>query len=318
MSHALESMFSGQNASPWHGLGHVVEGSPSIEEGIVLAGLDWKVETHPIFLADGRQAPGKAVIRETDKSILGVVGPRFEPLQNAEAFSWFQPFIESGQAKLATAGSLHKGKRVWVLAELNRPAAEIADGDVVKKFLLLSNSHDGSLAVRVGFTPIRVVCQNTLSMAHSNQGSSLLRLRHTKSLVQTLAEVRDVIDAANQAFEATAEQYRALARSKVVNREDLRKYVKQVLKLTEDKEGKLTSRSAETLAAVMSNFDSGRGNNLPSVRGTWWAAYNAVTEHLSWGRGRTKEARLDSLWFGDSARVNREALEQASAFALAV
>ena len=94
--------------------------------------------------------------------MLGIVGPRFAVLQNKDAFGWFQPFLDAKEAALHTAGSLRGGSRIWVLAKLNRDPLVIAAGDEVEKFILLSHGHDGRLAVRGGFTPIRVVCQNTL------------------------------------------------------------------------------------------------------------------------------------------------------------
>src|SRR4029077_9278151 len=131
---------------------------------------------------------------------------------NKDAFHWFQPFLDAREAALHTAGSLRQGSRIWVLAKLHRHPLVVAPGDEVEKFILLSHGHDGSLAVRVGFTPIRVVCQNTLSMAHGCDASRLIRVKHTREVVENLAPVRAVMDVAHAEFEATAEQYRRLAR----------------------------------------------------------------------------------------------------------
>src|SRR5208283_4710816 len=128
-----------------------------------------------------------------------------------------------------------QGSRVFVLAKLNRDPLVIAEGDVIEKFILLSHGHDGSLAVRVGLTPIRVVCQNTLSMAHGSAASKLIRFKHTKDMHQNLENIRGIINVANREFEATAEQYRLLAR-KSINQADLKKYVERVLKVEEGKE----------------------------------------------------------------------------------
>jgi phage/plasmid-like protein (TIGR03299 family) len=312
MAHRVESMFSVKE-TPWHRLGQVIQKAPTVDAGIGLAGLDWEVETRPLFVADGREVTHKAVVRTSDDSILGVVGPKWKPLQNREAFDWFQPFLDSGAARLTTAGSLCEGRRVWVMAEVGDPLT-VVKGDEVRRFVLLSNSHDGSAAVRVGFTPIRVVCANTLAMAESKgAGSQLLRLRHTKGLKDVLARVREVMDLANSEFEATAEQYKRLAASKVVNRNDLREYVKRVLLLTEDpkKPGDLSAKSQDTYAAVLEGFDSGKGTDNKKVRGTWWAAYNAVTEYLSYTRGKSQDGRLDSLWFGEGFKINEDALDVA-------
>jgi hypothetical protein len=130
-----------------------------------------------------------------------------------------------------------------------------------------------------------------------------------------MPDVRGIIDTANQTFKATVEQWRRLAATKIVNRADLRKYVVQVLDLTEDDKGQLTTRSANTLAAVLENAVAGKGNANPAIVGTWWAALNGVTEYLAYNRGRTDDTRLNSLWFGDSAAVNQRALETAIAMA---
>jgi phage/plasmid-like protein (TIGR03299 family) len=317
MAHELEiingraSMFSVKE-TPWHRLGVVVQEAPSAADAIKLAGLDWPVELRPLYLSDGRKVEANAVVRTTDNAILGHhVGTSFKPLQNAEAFAWFDPFIQSGECSFETAGSLRSGSRVWILAQLNRTPLEVAPGDTVRKFLLLSHSHDGTLAVRIGLTPIRVVCANTLALAHNSEASQMIRIRHTSGMHAALENVWEIVNTANAAFEATAEQYRKLANTKIVNRVDLRKYVIKVLKLTEQKDGTLTARSANTLAAVMENVYAGRGQSLESIRGTWWSAYNGVTEYLSHQRGRSDDTRLNAAWFGESVNLNATALETA-------
>jgi phage/plasmid-like protein (TIGR03299 family) len=195
-----------------------------------------------------------------------------------------------------------------VLAKLHRDPSVIAPGDEVEKYLLLSHGHDGSLAVRCGFSPVRVVCANTLAMAHGSDASRLIRVKHTKDIHENLANVREVMDLANQEFEATAEQYRRLAR-KSVNQADLRKYVRRVLKVEDDKEA--SSRLKNLMEEIVGLAEAGRGNDLTSVRGTLWTAYNGVSEWLTYQRGRSGDNRLNSLWFGGGALTNRLALEVA-------
>jgi phage/plasmid-like protein (TIGR03299 family) len=298
-------------ATPWHGLGMPLEEAdlhdwPSVCQK---SGLDWSVELVPLQTADTQaKVESKAVRRTSDGRILGVVGPRYTVLQNRDAFTWFEPFLDAREAALHTAGSLRQGSRVWVLAKLNRSPLVIAPGDEVEKFILLSHGHDGSLAVRVGFTPIRVVCSNTLAMAHGSDASKLIRLKDTKDIHENLANIREVMDLAHQEFEATAEQYRLLAR-KSINQDDLRKYLRKVLGVKDDEEP--STRMSNTIAEIIGLAESGKGNNLPSVSGTYWTAYNGVAEWLSYQRGRTQENRLNSLWFGDSAALNKHALETA-------
>jgi phage/plasmid-like protein (TIGR03299 family) len=295
-------------ALPWHRLGTALEEAdlydwPSASKK---AGLDWEVELVPLVTADTQaQVTHRAVRRTSDARVLGVVGPRYAALQNKDAFAWFQPFLDAREAALHTAGSLREGSRIWVLAKLNRDPLVIAEGDEVEKFLLLSHGHDGSLAVRCGFTPVRVVCANTLSMAHGSDASKLIRIKHTRDVLENLANVREIMDLANAEFEVTAEQYHRLAR-KSINQTDLRKYVRRVLKIEDEQEA--SSRLKNLMGEIVGLAEAGRGNTLPSVRGTLWTAYNGVSEWLTYNRGRSNDNRLNSLWFGDSARANRHAL----------
>jgi phage/plasmid-like protein (TIGR03299 family) len=313
MAHEIETMaFFG--ATPWHKLGTplTTDDLYDWQSACVKSGLDWEAELVPLLTADTQaKVEHQAVRRKSDNRILGVVGPKYHVLQNRAAFQWFQPFLDAREAALNTAGCLCEGSRVWVLAKLNRDPLIIAPGDEVEKFILLSHGHDGSLAVRVGFTPIRVVCANTLALAHRADASKLIRLKHTKDIHENLANVREVMNVAIQEFEATAEQYRLLAR-KSINQADLRRYVKKVLKVAGDK---ISTRMKNTIEEILGKCESGKGNDLPSVRGTLWTAYNGFNEWLAYDRGHNQQNRLNSLWFGDSANVNRFALETALAMA---
>lgn len=302
-------------AAPWHGLGTPLEDADLYdwESACVKSGLDWQADLVPLVTGDTHaKVDHRAVRRSTDGRILGVVGPKYTVLQNRDAFKWFEPFLAAKEAQLHTAGSLREGSRIWVLAKLNRDPLVIAAGDEVEKYLLLSHSHDGSLAVRVGFSPVRVVCSNTLALATGSDASKLIRVRHTREVHQNLANIREVMNLANQQFEATAEQYRLLAR-KSINQADLQKYLKLVFKVND---GQASTRMKNLMEEVTGLFEAGRGNDLASVRGTYWTAYNSVTEHLSYNRGRNADNRLNSLWFGDSANLNRHALEVALSMAV--
>jgi phage/plasmid-like protein (TIGR03299 family) len=316
MAHQIESMFY-VGETPWHGLGNKLTSAPTVEEAIKQAGLDWAVHTRPIFLADGREVPAMATVRATDGTILGVVGQRYQPLQNKDAFQWFDPLVSNGLVDLETAGSLNDGKRVWILARITQGSdLGIVGEDVIRKFILLSNSHDGTLAVRVGFVPIRVVCANTLAMAHDNAQSTLIRLKHSKAIVKNLEGLREIINVANQSFEATAEQFRLLA-SKQINVKDLHNYVKVVLGHEKTEDADLSSRAENSIQNVIQLFETGRGNTLPGVKGTVWAAYNAVTEYLTHDANDNADKRYNSLWFGGNAARNKTALERAVEYAKA-
>lgn len=227
--HEIENMFSVGEA-PWHRLGSRLNEAPGIIDGLRHAGLDWRVSLEPVFLADGARAPAMATVRSTDRRILGVVGPRFHPLQNVDAFAFFEPLIATGEIELESAGSLRNGQRVWVLARIKRAPVVIvpAADDLVYPYLLVANGHDGTMALRVGFTAIRVVCANTLALGIEPRLSRLLRVRHHARAADALATIRDTLDLAMGQFRASAEQYRYLARHQV-SPTDLRSYVMRVL-----------------------------------------------------------------------------------------
>jgi phage/plasmid-like protein (TIGR03299 family) len=334
MSHELEidkvtnNGFFSVKEKPWHKLGHVLDNPPTAQEAIRLAGLDWEVGKKQLYTsrmvdnnpeiepASGltvvdEQVDAFATYRKDTGAILGVVGPRFEPLQNVDAFDFFNPFIESGLASLETAGCLFAGKRLFITAKINMPDSVIVpqSDDRVEKFILLSNGHDGSTGVRIGFTPIRVVCNNTLTMAVQDGKSSLIRVKHGKNVKANVEALRDTMNLVNQRFEATAEVYRQLA-GREINQEDLKKAIKIIFNVEKtESEFEKTERESRTLAQVIELFESGRGNYLQGVRGTRWAAYNAVTEYLQYYRGRSDENRFNSVWFGDGDKISKRAIE---------
>lgn len=150
---------------PWHGLGTMVQEAPTSAEAIKLAGIDWTVVGNPIYDGKGAKIPGYvANTRDSDGKVLGIVTDRYTPVQNAEAFS-FTDHLIGGNVKYETAGSLRSGRQVWLLAKM--PATKVA-GDDVEPYLCFTNTHDGSGAVKVCMTPIRVVCNNTLNLALSS------------------------------------------------------------------------------------------------------------------------------------------------------
>jgi len=309
MAHMVESMFY-VGKEPWHGLGTPIPADKqlSVREAIVAAKLDWRVELRPLYTEkpDGGAKSGildhYAVCRTSDNAFLGLVGPDYVPLQNEEALKWFQPFLDFDSATLETAGSLNGGKQVWALAKIRNGNMDVGKEDPVAHYILLSNAHDGSIAVRVGFTPIRVVCNNTLTLAHYSKASQLLRVRHTSGLHYNLELIREIMNVAGREFSATVAQYRRLQK-RGIDSSGLERYVRVVFSLPEDKGGK------ELIPNIIYLFENGRGSK--EAGRTYWGAYNAVTEYLNYFRGRTQDNTLSSLWFGESTRISRQALTTA-------
>jgi len=158
------------------------------------------------------------------------------------------------------------------------------------------------VAVRVGFTPIRVVCNNTLSLAHYSKASKLLRVRHTRDLHYNLELVREIMNVAGREFSATVEQYRRLQK-RGIDPAGLERYIRIVFSLPDNKGGK------ELIPNIVYLFENGRG--CKEAGKTYWGAYNAVTEYLNYFRGRSQDNTLSSLWFGESTLTNRQALSVA-------
>ena len=165
MAANVETMFSTREV-PWHGLGQIVAEAPASKEALQLAGLDWKVIQKDIITVDGYSIiPGfKANVREKDEKVLGIVSDRYKVVQNEEAFEWTDALLGAG-VRYETAGSLQGGRKVWMLARL--PHQYIINGEEITPYMVFTNSHDGSGAIKVAMTPVRVVCNNTLNLALS-------------------------------------------------------------------------------------------------------------------------------------------------------
>ncbi|HIK66379.1 MAG TPA: DUF932 domain-containing protein [Flavobacteriales bacterium] len=299
---------------PWHGLGNTLDGTEDVEGVMLKAGLDWTVKTETLYRKIGDSYVdyklGRASVRQSDNSDLGCVGPRWTPLQNADAFRVFEPLVNSGDMAWHTAGSLKNGQRVWVMCQLNLDNSVIVPGDEIRKFALLSNGHDGKLAVHFGFTPIRVVCANTEALARGSEASKLIRVRHHQFVKENVEKLRDIMNLADQEFEATCDQYRFLA-SRGINKADLKKYVKLVFEVHDKEDTDISTRTKNIIAKVENLFETGRGTDVPGVTGTWWGAYNAVSEYLNYDKGNNEANRMDSLWFGPNGNQNQKALLQA-------
>lgn len=300
-------LFFGQHA--WHGLGTTLAADAperfSVDDSIRIAGLDWQVSTEPVFTGGKSIDSHRAVVRSDTREVLGVVGNRYRPLQNRDQFNWFAPFLESKECAFETCGSLKGGSIVWVLAKVNRPDAEISADDRIRKYLLLTSSHDGSKATSVGFCPIRVVCWNTLSAGLADSRSTLLRVKHTARQKRALTAIRDTINLVDETFEATAAQYRRLIASGI-DRTGIRQYVKKVLEL-DDSENEYSTRQRNILDGIVDLCLNGTGNDGRTV----WSAYNGVTHYVTHFYGRNADSRLRANWYGDGKRLTDRALSLA-------
>jgi phage/plasmid-like protein (TIGR03299 family) len=306
---------------PWHGLGVKLEKAATSAEAITAAGLDWAVEKRPVTFLDNegksREVPGKFVtVRADTQKPLGVVGSDWTPIQNREAFSFFDAVVGEKLAIYHTAGALGDGQRVWILAKLPGHIRVIGD-DVVEKFLLLSNGHDGGLAYRMGFTPIRVVCQNTLNIALKEGSILSAKLRHTSGIGLRVNEVREqlgIVAGLYQTFEELSKRLVQVPMS-VSRASDFFKGT--IIPKPKEGETELGARSKKMLEDVLNLFEHGRGNDLPGVKGTAWAAFNAVTEFADYRpvRGGDEASRAHSILWGYGADIKQRAWDAALALA---
>ncbi len=317
----LQDTMAFVGAPAWHGLGRRVPSCVSAAEMIQAANLDWKVRKEPALGARmvdrtrsiySRYAILRSRVgRETTDVQLAVVGGEYQPLQNADAFRFFEPFIDAKWADFHTAGALGDGERVWVLAKL---AGDILIGksDAIERFLLLSNTHDGSGAVTVRFTPIRVVCQNTLNYAMTG-GKSLIAIRHTRNIHDNLAkaqaaQLKKLVD---RVFGDAQTLFGRMAMRKI-QIADIDRYLNLLFPKTKTQKAKGTE--SDRRARIKTILDD-KTVTPEESRNSLWGLYNAVVrdEDFRASRKANADARLERVWFGPGQDLKLKALKIARA-----
>lgn len=229
MAALVESLFYVRE-TPWHGQGIRVEDAPTSEDAIRLAGLDWTVNQEPIYLSDGTKIDGNyANVRSSDNKPLGIVGERYKIVQNSDAFAFTDALLGEG-VRYETAGSLKDGKVIWLLAKM--PESVEILGDKVDPYMVFTNTHDGSGAVRVCMTPVRVVCNNTLNAAMRG-AKRVWSARHTGSVTNKLDDARETLQFATQYMEATKQTFEELYKVKL-NEFTLQRMVDNIIPITDD------------------------------------------------------------------------------------
>ena len=224
MAANVESMFYTRE-TPWHGLGTKVMEAPASKEALELAGLDWKVTQEPIYTNLGERIEGyRANIRDVDRKPLGVVTERYKVVQNQEAFAFTDSLLKEG-VRYETAGSLQGGRRIWLLAHM--PREYMIMGERFSPYLLFSNTHDGSGAVKVALTPIRVVCQNTLNLALTTAKRSW-SMMHTGNIQGKIQEAKETLLLAEDYMDSLGQEFESLRKKKLTDKE-VRDYIEMLL-----------------------------------------------------------------------------------------
>lgn len=297
MSANVESMFYVRE-TPWHGLGTKVMEAPDSEGALIAAGLNWNVIQEPIFTGENEPIRGyKANIRDSDRRVLGVVTDRYKVIQNHEAFAFTDELLGQG-VRYETAGSLQDGKKVWLLAHM--PHEYIISGERISPYLLFSNTHDGSGAIKVALTPIRVVCNNTLNLALSTAKRSWSMV-HTGDIRSKMQEARDTLFMAERYMDELGKEFEAL-RLKKLSDQKVMEYI-EILLPVEDGSTPQQIKNIERLREDMKirYFDA------PDLQDTGKNAYrfiNAVSDFATHAKPLRRTVNYKENLFARTAEGN--------------
>ena len=295
MAANVETMFYVREV-PWHGMGLNLDTTPNSEEALVAAGLDWNVVPAPVYFAhEGQQIQIEnrvANIRETDKQVLGIVSENaYNIVQNIDAFRFTDDLLGEG-VKYVTAGSLGKGERIWLLAELPETCKIL--GDDISQFICFTNSHNGFSGVNVIMTPIRVVCQNTLNIA-LEQANRAWSARHCTNIHERLDEAKRTLQITTKYYNQLGVEAEILANRKVNYEEMVEKLFPLPEETTDRQKANIEEKRAQILRVTQTD-------NLKQFRNTGWGFLNAVAEaqHITklTDRDKFNQARMAKTIYG--------------------
>ena len=316
MSHLIEKMaYAGQ--TPWHDLGSRLPRNQPIEVWAKEAGMDWTIRSSAVCYQTEQAGDTdslksfeeqRVLYRSDTMAPLSVVGGRYQVVQPREVLEFYRDLTEVSGFELETAGVLKAGKKFWALARTGKETV-IKGADVVKGYLLLATSCDGTLATTATPTTVRVVCNNTLSIA-LNGAAGAIRVPHSTSF--DAQAVKRQLGIAVTQWDSFMYRMKTLAECKVKSHESMNYFLKVMCQL--DNQGDASGLTNErALKKVLSLYEGGgRGAELASAKGSAWGLLNAVTEFVDHERrARSQEYRLDSAWFGQGAALKQRALDQA-------
>jgi len=305
-----EMMYVGR--TPWHGLGTQLESEVTAKQAIEAAHMNFRVQEQRLF----RQNPDTGILTEypdryaivrTDTDVpFDIVSGQYEIVQNEDHFTLFDEIIGQGQAVYHTAGALRGGRIIWILIKLPE-SIEIVPGDPIEQYILMSSSHDRSKSLEIAITPIRVVCANTLRVGMS-QARNIVQIRHTQSIHSRAVEARQALGLNDAYHQLMMESLGVLAHTPMGTAQ-MNEYATAFLNVDPERE-ELHVFSQDAKERMCELFEVGRGQDIPGVRGTAYAAFNATTEFLdnykrvqvgSEGSQHSLDAqdrRLYRSWFG--------------------
>ena len=322
MAHEVE-MIDGEaqmayaGRKPWHGLGVEVSNDLTPAQIMAKAGLDWEVEKMPLSFTNrgGKlQSVNKhALVRSHDSKVLDVIGDDWNPVQNAQAFEFFSEYVLAGDMEMNTAGSLKGGKNVFALAKI-KESFDILGEDQVDSYLLFSNPHEYGKAIDVRFTPIRVVCNNTLTFSLQSASKNSVKVGHRTKFNADI--VKQQMGLASQKFAQYKEMAEFLS-TKRFSVESLIQYYNEVFPYTH-KASEAPTKVEDLSKNAKAAFDV--LYTQPGAQygeGTWWQALNSVTYLTDHKMGRSSDTRMQSAWFGINQSRKLKAANKAVAYATA-
>jgi len=315
MSHEVETMaYAGE--VPWHGLGVPVSSDLTPMQMMQKAGVDWRVRKVATYAApedmDLIPTGTSALIRESDSTVLApMVGDNWEPIQNEDAFNFFNEFCAAGDMEMHTAGSLKDGKIVWVLAKI-KESFDVLGKDQVDNYMLFSNPHIYGKSAQVRMTPVRVVCQNTMNYSLNMESCNEAIVNHRKTFNPEL--VKEQLGLAHEKFEMYKEAANFLA-TKRYTQDNLITFLNTVFPAANTKRKQVTDvkELSTTAKNTLEVIDTQPGADI--APGTWWNALNAVTYMTDHQLGRSADTRMTSAWFGLNQTKKLKAINSAIEFA---
>jgi len=313
------SFFSVQEKA-WHGLGQIVREYPTSKEALQFAGLDYTVEKRPVFTYDTEnfkadeetgiktpeiEVPGYfATVRTDTDQVLGMVGKDYRIVQNVDAFTFFDSIVGGDGIMYETAGALGSGERIFITAKLPE-YIRVGSDDLIEKYIFLTTSHDGSGSITAAFTPVRIVCQNTLSMALGNC-SNVVKIRHTDSAQDRLKQAHKIMGISNTLTAQLNAIFNQWAKVRITDKQVLR-LIQEAMSPSREVLENIRMGADDKLSTIFKNVCDNAflyamtspTQQTDTTKGTLFGAYNAITGYYQNVRQyKTEEDKLDSILSG--------------------
>lgn len=307
----------------WHGLGQIVSDYPTSAEALKFAGLDYTVEKRKLFTFDNENQNGNpdadiiipeievpnffATLRTDTEQVLGVVGKDYEVVQNVDAFNFFDAIVGGEGIQYETAGALGKGERIFITAKLP-DYIKVGNDDLIEQYLFLTTSHDGYGSITAAFTPVRIVCNNTLNSALRNCSQSI-KIRHTQNAKERLEEAHKLMGITTKLSEYLESAFNQWAKVRITDKE-VRKLIQMAMTPSKEVLENIHSEKQEELSSYFRNMcndvytymESHPSQQLDTTKGTVFGAYNSITGYFQNVRTyKSPEAKLRSLLLGGNA-----------------